>query len=308
MTPLSTPGNPHPALKGMRSTIIGITINALLAVVKGTAGFMGNSYALIADAIESSTDILSSLIVWSGLKIAAKPPDEDHPYGHGKAEPIAALTVSLALIAAAVVIVIQSIREIITPHHAPEPFTLIVLLAVVIVKESLYRFVYKVGTDVKSTAVVSDAWHHRSDAITSAAVFIGITVALAGGKGFESADDFAALFASVIIAFNAYRIFRPAFDEIMDTAPHESIKKQVMNTALEVKGVIGLDKCHVRKMGFDFYVDLHVVVDANISVNEGHYIAHEVKEVIISKYPRIHDVFIHIEPEGRETIRKTINN
>jgi cation diffusion facilitator family transporter len=308
LTSLGKPNTPHPSVKGLRSTLAGITINVFLAAAKGITGFLGNSYALIADAIESSTDIFSSLIVWGGLKISAKPPDKDHPYGHGKAEPIAAILVSLALFAASVLIVIQSIHEIITPHHAPAPFTLIVLIIVVVVKEMLYRFVFRVGNDIKSTAVVSDAWHHRSDAITSAAVFVGISIALIGGKGFESADDYAALFASVIISFNAYRIFKPAFDEIMDTAPHESIKEQILNTALDVNGVVGLDKCNVRKMGLDFYVDLHVVVDANISVKEGHFIAHEVKDFIISKFPSIHDVFIHIEPEGRETLKKTCNS
>lgn len=165
--------NIHPAHKGMRSTAVGILVNALLAVCKGTAGFLGNSYALIADAIESASDVISSFIVLIGLKIASKPRDENHPYGHGKAEPLAAAVVALALIGAAITIAIQSLHEIITPHHAPEPFTLIVLVAVIAVKETLFRFVFKVGNEVQSTAVKTDAWHHRSDAITSAAALRG---------------------------------------------------------------------------------------------------------------------------------------
>ena len=281
----------------MRSTFIGIFANACLAAIKGVAGFLGNSYALIADAIESASDVFSSIIVLSGLKIASKPRDANHPYGHGKAEPIAAVLVGLALIGAAITIVLQSVKEIITPHHAPEPYTLIVLTLVVIVKESLYRFVFNVGREVQSTAVMVDAWHHRSDAMTSAAAFIGITIALIGGEGWESADDIAALFASAIIAYNAYRMLKPAINEIMDTAPPPQIENNIRKVASSIDGVVGLDKCYVRKMGFEFYVDLHVIVSGVINVRKGHEIGHIVKDAILSSNPRISDVLIHIEPE-----------
>ena len=280
----------------MRTTLLGIFINALLALLKGVAGFLGNSYALIADAIESTSDVASSLIVWLGLKIASKPPDADHPYGHGKAEPLAATIVSLALIGAAITIAIQSTREIITPHHAPAPFTLVVLVAVVATKESLFRFVFKVGVAVGSTAVKTDAWHHRSDAITSAAAFTGISVALIGGPGYESADDWAALFASIIIVFNAYRLLRPAIGEVMDVAPPSEIEAEIRKVASGVQGVVGLEKCYIRKMGFEFYVDLHVAVDGDISVRRGHEVAHCVKAAILVANPRIRNVLVHIEP------------
>jgi cation diffusion facilitator family transporter len=286
--------------KGIRSAVIGIGVNAGLAMVKGAAGFFGNSYALIADAIESASDVVSSLIVVSGLRIAAKPRDENHPYGHGKAEPIAAMIVALSLFGAAVTIITQSYHEIVTPHHAPAPFTLIVLVAVVITKESLFRFVFRVAQDVHSTAVTTDAWHHRSDAITSAAAFIGIAVALIGGEGYESADDWAALAASVIIMVNAYLLFRPALDEVMDAAPPADIADDVRSAALAVAGVIGLDKCYVRKMGLEYFVDLHVVVDGSKSVREGHLIGHNVKDAVCAKNPRVADVLIHIEPESFE--------
>ncbi len=287
----------HPAQKGIRSTIIGIIVNAALALVKGLAGFFGNSYALIADAIESASDVVSSLVVVSGLRIAQKPRDENHPYGHGKAEPIAAMVVALSLVGAAVTIVVQSIHEIITPHHAPEPFTLIVLVVVVLTKESLFRFVFTVAEDVQSTAVKTDAWHHRSDAITSAAAFVGILIALLGGKGYESADDWAALFASVIIVYNAYHLFMPALNEVMDAAPSPTIEDRVRTVALSVDGVLGLDKCYVRKMGLDFFVDMHIVVNGSLSVREGHLISHHVKDAICASNPRIVDVLIHIEPD-----------
>lgn len=286
----------HPAHKGLRSTFIGIVVNTLLAATKGIAGILGNSYALIADAIESLTDIASSFIVWGGLKISALPPDADHPYGHGKAEPLAAVVVSLTLIAAAIGIAIQSVREILTPHHAPAPFTLVVLVLVVVTKETLFRFVFKVGQSVNSTAVKSDAWHHRSDALTSAAAFIGISVALLGGVGYESADDWAALFASSIIVFNAYRILRPAINEVMDAAPSSELEDAIRKVAQRVQGIIALEKCFIRKMGFSYYVDLHVTVDGSVSVRDGHDIARHVKAAIRTSHPSVAEVLIHIEP------------
>ena len=283
----------------MRSTIIGIAVNAVLAVTKGVAGFLGNSYALIADAIESTSDILSSLIVWTGLNIASKPADEDHPYGHGKAEPLAATIVALMLFGAALAIIVQSIKELRVPHHAPASFTLLVLVVVVLTKEILFRFVIDVGEATQSTAVKTDAWHHRSDAITSAAAFIGISIALIGGKGYESADDWAALLASAIIIFNAFRLIRPAIGELMDEAPNPSVEEKIRKTAGSVRGVMALDKCYVRKVGFDYYADLHVVIDGNISVKKGHEISHNVKNALCDSDPRISNVLIHIEPYSK---------
>lgn len=287
----------HPAKVGMRSAFIGIIANLLLAIVKGVTGFLGNSYALIADAIESFSDIFSSFIVMVGLKIAAKPADADHPYGHGKAEPMAALIVALGLIGAAVFIAVKSVDEIHVPHHAPAAYTLIVLAAVIAVKELLFRFVFKIGEGIQSTAVKTDAWHHRSDALTSAAAFIGISIALIGGEGYESADDYAALFASVIIVFNACRLMKPAVGELMDQAPPSGMEEKVRKIAGSVKGVKDLEKCHLRKMGLEYYVDLHVIVDGRMSVKKGHEISHKVKNALCSSSLRICDVLVHIEPD-----------
>ena len=284
--------------RGVHSTIVGVIVNVILAGTKGAAGVLGNSYALIADAVESTLDIFSSLVVLGGLKIAAIPPDEKHPYGHGKAEPLAALIVSFGLMSAAVLLAVGSIREIFIPHHAPAPFTLVVLIVVVVVKEFLFRFVIKTGEDVNSTVVKVDAWHHRSDALTSVAAFIGISISLVGGRGYEAADDWAALAASAIILFNAYHLFRPALDEIMDARPSAELEIEIRRVASTVAGVIGLDKCFIRKMGLEYYVDLHVIVDGNMSVQQGHAIAHTVKDVIRLSDPSIADVIIHIEPNS----------
>ena len=286
----------HPAKKGIRSTMISLLVSVILVLIKGTAGILGNSYALVADAIESASDVLSSLILFAGLRIAAKAPDQDHPYGHGKAEPLAATVIALIMIAAALLIVVESVSNILTPHEVPKTFTLWILGGVVLIKEVLFRFVDKVGEESKSTAVKADAWHHRSDAITSAAAFIGISIAIIGGEGYEIADDYAALVAAVIIIVNAYLVFRPALNEVMDAAPSQEIVLEVKALASRVPGVHGLEKCFVRKMGFELFVDLHVLVDGNLSVREGHNIAHKVKDIILLENPRIYDVLIHIEP------------
>ena len=258
------------ASMGIRSTIVGVIINVAFGMIKGIAGVVGNSYALIADAVESFLDIFSSVVVLGGLKIATIPPDENHPYGHGKAEPLAAMVVAFVLMATAVSLMVGSIGEISTgSHRAPEVFTLYVLIIVISVKEILFRLIFKVGKETDSTAVQADAWHHRSDALTSLAAFIGISIAIVGGKGYESADDWAALFAAGIIFFNAYRLLRPALDEIMDATPSVGLESSVRKTAMTVKGVIGLDKCYVRKMGLAYYVDLHVVVDVEAGPYEG---------------------------------------
>jgi cation diffusion facilitator family transporter len=280
----------------LRVAILGILTNGALATLKLIGGILGSSYALIADAVESMTDIFSSFVVWRGLSVAIQPPDSDHPYGHGKAEPLAASFVALMLLAAALGIAIQAIREILTPHITPKPFTIWLLLAVVLVKESLFRFVFRVGHRLSSTAVQTDAWHHRSDAITSAAAAIGISVALWGGKGYESADDWAALFASALIAWNGAQLLRPAIDELMDASPSEEIHTEIRQIALQCEGVQAVEKILARKTGFFYWVDMHLEVEKTMTVEEAHTLAHAVKDSIRERLPKVTEVSIHVEP------------
>ncbi|MDQ2772320.1 MAG: cation diffusion facilitator family transporter [Bacteroidota bacterium] len=299
----STPSPPPPitnrerAERGQTSTLWGIGANVALVLGKGTAGVLGNSYALIADAIESATDIVSSGIVWLGLRQAAREPDKNHPYGHGKAEPLAAILVSGALVGAATFIAYESILHIQTPHALPARFTLAVLVVIIAIKETLYRRVLRVGKEVESAAVKADAWHHRADAITSLTAFIGISIALVGGAGYEAADDWAALVACGFILYNAYHIFRPAFGEMMDEAPAGNWPKDVKALAETVPGVVATEKCFVRKMGLGYFADLHVIVDGTISVSEGHAIAGAVKATIMQARPAVYNVLVHVEPE-----------
>jgi cation diffusion facilitator family transporter len=281
---------------GARVALLGLVINVAFATVKIVAGVIGHAYVLIADGIESALDVGGSIVIWGGLTVAARPPDQTHPYGHGKAEPVAAIVVALGVLAAAIGLAVESVREIFTPHHGPAPFTLGLLVIVIVIKEILFRYVNRIGRDLESTAVQTDAWHHRSDALTSAAAFIGISVALIGGERWWSADDWAALFACAVIAANGVRLLIPAFHEIMDTAPRGKIVRAICGVASSVPGVVEVEKCRARKMGLDFYVDLHARVDGNISVHEGHEIAHRVKAAIQQSNRRVADVLVHIEP------------
>jgi cation diffusion facilitator family transporter len=282
--------------RGLRATFWGMAVNVVLSGTKLAAGIVGHSHALVADAVESFADIFSSLIVWRGLVVAAAPPDEDHPYGHGKAEPIASAIVATVLLGAALWITLTAFGEIMEPHQSPAPFTLIVLVVVVVVKEGLFRFVSREGKAMDSSAVRTDAWHHRSDAITSVAAGIGISVSIIGGKGFEAADDVAAIAAAGIIAWNGWRLLRPALNELMDTAPSREIIDQIRQIATATPGVDGVEKCIVRKVGYQYFVDMHVKVDPQMTVLHSHKIAHDVKDKIRNTMPAVSDVLVHIEP------------
>lgn len=283
--------------RGMRISVIGLVVNGLLALIKLIAGLIGHSYALVADAVESMADTFSSIVVWGGLRIAAQPADDNHPYGHGKAEPLAALFVALMLFGAGVVIAIQAVREILTPHHAPAAFTLWVLLAVVAVKEGLFRVVRRVARSTGSQAVMSDAWHHRSDMLTSTAAAIGISIALIGGEGYASADDWAALFASGVIVFNAWRLIRPPLHELMDAEPADTdLLDRIRAVAGEVPEVRRVEKLFARKSGLGYWLDMHIEVDPDMTVVRAHDVAHRVKERVQAQIPRVQDILIHVEP------------
>ncbi len=285
--------------KAIRTTWFSMGSNALLAVIKWVAGYFGNSYALIADAIESTTDFFSSFLVLLGLKYANRPADENHPYGHGKAEPLITFLVVGFLITSAVIIAHESIQNIRTPHGAPKPFTLIVLGAIILWKEISYQLVIRKSRETKSTLLKADAWHHRSDAITSVMAFIGISFALLMGKGYESADDWAALAASGFILYNCYRIFRPALGEIMDEHTYDELIEQIRSIAIHVEGVNGTEKCIVRKVGMRYFIDLHIEVDGDISVKQGHDIAHALKARLMEELPEVADVLMHVEPQEK---------
>ena len=281
-----------------RTVLFSVFGNAILALAKGIAGVFGNSYALIADAIESATDVLSSILVLLGLRYATKPADDNHPYGHGRIEPLITFVVVAFMVTSAVVIAIEAVRHFYKPQTAPEPWTLIVLGIIILWKELSYRYVIRNSRRTHSTALKAEAWHHRSDAITSVAAAIGIGMALLLGEGYEFLDDLAALFASVFILYNSYLIFRPAFGEFMDENLHDDLIARIRQTADEVDGIVETEKCFVRKTGMTYHVDLHAVVDGSISVRKGHELAHDLKDKLLETIPNLGQILIHIEPDS----------
>ncbi|MBN3520112.1 cation transporter [Algoriphagus lutimaris] len=280
----------------IRTVIFSMLGNVALATIKFLAGIFGNSYALIADGIESVVDVFASILVLVGLRYANRPADENHPYGHGKAEPLITFLVVAFLIVSAATIAYQAIQHIRIPHKLPESFTLWVLAAIIIWKESSYQIVIRRSKKINSDSLKAEAWHHRSDAITSIAAFIGISIALYFGEGYEVADDYAALVAVVFIVYNCYKIFRPALSEVMDENNHEDLIEKIRTIAIEVKGVKGTEKCYIRKAGMDYHVDLHALVEGNLTVKEGHRISHLLKDKLQKEIPEIGHLLIHIEP------------
>ena len=282
--------------KAINTIVFSIVGNCFLALIKGFAGFFGNSYALIADAIESTTDIFSSILVLFGLKYANKPADKNHPYGHGKIEPLITFLLVGFLVISATFIANQSIQNIKNPHDLPEKWTLIVLALIIAWKELSFRIVIQKSEETNSSSLKADAWHHRSDAITSIAAFIGISMALMLGKGYESADDWAALLASGFIFYNSYLIFRPALGEIMDEHFYDDLVEDIRRISLTVDGIIATEKCFIRKVGMIYHVDLHAKVNGSISVTDGHNLAHQLKDTLRAEIPQLGHVLIHIEP------------
>ena len=280
----------------IRTTYFSIVGNASLAIIKGLAGFFGNSYALIADAIESTADIFSSFLVLFGLKYASRPADKNHPYGHGRAEPLITFLVVGFLITSATIIAYESIKNIGTPHELPKIWTLFVLIPLIIWKEISFQLVIRKAKETNSSSLKADAWHHRSDAITSIAALIGISIALYFGKGYETADDWAALFASGFILYNSYKIFRPALGEIMDEHLYDDLVADIRKVSLSCAGVVATEKCFVRKAGMKYHVELHAIVQADITVKFGHEIAHNLKDTLLNEIPQLGHVLIHIEP------------
>jgi cation diffusion facilitator family transporter len=284
------------AASNQRAATWGVVINLLMVAAKLTGGLLGHSYALVADAIESTVDVFASLVVWAGVRVTARPPDERHPYGYGRAEPLTVAVIALLLLGAAFGIAVSAVHEIITPHHTPAPWTLAVLAVVVLVKEVLFRRVLTVAETTSSSAIEADAWHHRSDALTSAAAFLGILIALWGGPGWEAADDWAALFAAGIIATNGVRFLRSAVFELMDREPDPEVRQTIITVAQNVPGVLAIEKLRVRKVADVLLADLHVQADPMLNLKAAHDLGGRVKAEIREAVPAVGDVLIHMEP------------
>lgn len=283
-------------MSALKTTLISLFSNILLASIKWVAGILGNSFALVADAIESTADVLASLLVVFGIKFSNKPADKKHPYGHGKIEPLITFIIVAFLLVSAAIIANESIHNIRIPHEPPKAWTLIVLGAIILWKEFSFRWVNHKAKTLHSSSLEAEAWHHRADAITSVAAFIGICISLFMGKGYEAADDWAALFASGLLVYNAYGIFRPALGEILDEQNYDELKAEIREISIGVPGVLDTEKLYIRKVGMKYHADLHAMVEGDISVRKGHDISHELKDALLEKIPNLENVLIHIEP------------
>jgi len=283
-------------MKNIRLGIVTVLLNVALMAVKIVTGILGNSYALIADGIESATDIFTSLITWVGFQLSLRPPDSKHPFGHGKIESLAGIFSGFALFFAAAMIGYHSMREILTPHHSPEWFTLPVLIGVVITKALLSRRIQSLAGQLDSRALEGDAWHHRSDALTSGAAAVGIAIALIGGPGLSMADDWAALLACVIIIVNGSRIISRSLHDTLDGSIDPDFAESIRAQAISIHDVMNAEKCLVRKSGTRYFVELHIHVDGRLTVAMGHQIGHDVKAHLLQYFPKLQDVVIHLEP------------
>ncbi len=286
-----------------RAVILGIFINTALAAVKLTAGILGHSYALIADAVESLSDIGSSLITLQAVRVAQRPPDAEHPYGHGKAEAIGAVLVAAVLILAGLTIAVQGVREMLSPHERPSPWVLIVLAFVVVTKEGIFRFGSRVAEAHDNVAVKADAWHHRADAITSVLAFIGISLSIYAGPAFATAEYWAALIAAGLIMYNGVSLMRQPIDELLDRqAVH--LDDRVRAVARGVAGVVDVEKLFIRKAGPGYRADMHLQVDPGLSIAEAHCIGGKVRAMCRKEIAEISDVLVHLEPaEGEQMVK-----
>ncbi|MFN4299780.1 MAG: cation diffusion facilitator family transporter [Thermaurantimonas sp.] len=283
----------HPIESLLRKSFV---FNGFIIIAKLFFGILGNSFALMADAIESASDVVASGIVWLGARYASRPADENHPYGHGRAEPLIAFVVVLFLIISSLIIFYQSVLNIRKPQESPEWWTIPVIAAIIVAKELAFRIIYRASDRLHSTAGRAEAWHHRADAITSLATLTGVSVAVLLGGAFVVADEIAAMIAALFILYNAYKILRPALSEALDEHIHHELEEDIRRISKTVEGIIDTEKCYIRKTGLTYYVDLHAIVDGNITVKEGHDLAHRLKDTLMHHLPNISDVLIHIEP------------
>ena len=297
----------RPDATAVRAAQLGLLVNVALTAAKFISGVLGHSYALIADAAESAFDLFGSLAVWTGIRIADRDATDEYPFGFGKAEAIAGASVALLLLVASVGIAIASIYEIRTPHHAPAPWTLGVLAVVIVIKEYMTRRVQRIARSVGSLALAADAKHHHSDALTSIAAFIGISIALAGGAGWESADDWAALVAAGIIAWNGVALLRTAVSDLMDRIAPADVVTTIRTAASAVDDVRAVEKLAVRRAGRGYWVEIHVEADPQMSLEAAHIVSGKVKGAIRAATPQVMGVLVHMEPHAAGSVRLAVN-
>ncbi len=280
---------------------VGIVGNIVLAAMKGIVGFFSNSKALIADAAHSASDVAGSVAVLIGLKAAKLPPDEDHPYGHGKAESIAAIVVSIILILVGFQIAISSIQAIYAGVEAPPKwYALIAIFISLVAKEIMFQYKYRLGLRINSQALIANAWEHRSDVYSSIAALIGVGGALLG-RVFEAPylfllDPVAGFLVSLLVLRMGYKLVMESIHSTMDHVLHDEDADELIQAAQNIPGVIVVDELRAREHGHYVIVDVKISVNPKITVSDGHDIAKAVKKDLLKRFTHVSDVFIHVNP------------
>lgn len=289
--------NPERSLEtGKGSAVKGIVLNGVLGTAKLLAGLLGHSYAMVADACESFSDVMSSCVTLYGLRIAAEPADQTHPAGHGRAETLASAVTALVLTVVGTLIFWHAWDSLYEPRQAPNPLTLLVLVPVILLKEWMFRWMRERGKQIGSLALLAEAWHQRSDAVTSVAALSGIAMTWIGGPAWVHADSWAAMFASLWLIGTGLWLLGPTLHELMEGSVDPALVEFIRETSQSCEGIQGIDKVWVRKLGMRLMVDLHIEVEPDISVQEGHRLAHEVKAKLQRELPQVRDVMVHVEP------------
>ena len=281
-----------------RAALLGLGVNLGLGVVKLVAGLLGNSFALLSDAVNSLGDAFTSAIVLFALRVAQRPADPEHPYGHTRAEAVAAANVALVLILSALLVGWAAIQRLAIPHELPPPWTLWIAGANVALKEGLYQYKVRVSRRTGSAAILANAWDHRSDALSARAVLVGLALVRWGGPRFIAADEVAALVVVAAIIWSGAVLFRTSVHELLDVQADEALVAAVRRSAAGVPGVRGVEKLWIRKSGLEYLADIHIEVDPQLTVAAGHAIGHAVKDRLLDEFTTLRDVLVHLEPHG----------
>ncbi|MCA9090384.1 MAG: cation transporter [Planctomycetaceae bacterium] len=279
-----------------RAALLGLGVNLALGIAKLVGGLVGSSFALIADAVNSLGDVVTTVVVLLALRVAQRPADAEHPYGHTRAEGIAASNVAVLIIISAMVVGWEAIQRLSHPHAVPPMWTLWLAGANIVIKEGLYRYKIKVGKRTGSGAMIANAWDHRSDALCALAVLLGLLAIRLGGPRFIWADEAASLVVMGAIIWSGVQLFRTSASDLMDVQADPELVERIRAAARQVKDVRDVETLWVRKSGLEFFADIHIEVDQHLTVAAGHRIGHEVKDRLLRDFPRLRDVLVHLEP------------
>jgi cation diffusion facilitator family transporter len=281
---------------GQHLAILGIVASALLALAKILTGLSGHSTAVVADGLESAGDVLSSGLVLLGLKLAAKPADEEHPYGHGRAEILTALLIGLVLTTGGALISYGSLHRLGHPHNPLERYVVWPLIASFLIKGTLAIFKFRYGRRMQSAALTADAWNDAMDTLSAIAALTAVGLTLADPVRFLEADCYGGFLVGLIVVTTGVRVSRDTVLQLMDTMPEERLMDQIRAVASSVPGASGVEKCYARKTGLRYHVDLHLEVDPEMTVRQSHKVAHDVQQRILDRLDWVADVLVHVEP------------